>query len=208
MNLVDRLHTYLQAIDPDTTIDVLPFVSADATPMDRTPSAADQASVSTPLLVCTAETFCPAPPLPGLEYVVISSESSLEDVKEGLDTNELGFNPEAPATSLEDAEAFRAQLATSRAFIAKLNNEPVAAGMFTPPVDGIAELVGITTLVPYRGRGIAAALTSEIVRVAFAHNVDLAFLRTDSPIAYRVYERIGFSPVAALISRRSDTANL
>lgn len=197
MELVQRLRAYFQAVDPATTIDVLPVIPGDPTSSD--PAAAGV--VVTPLLVCTAQTFQPAPLLPGLELVVLSRESSLAEVQEGLDANALGFDPAAPATAPDEAEAFRAQLLTNRAFTARLDNRPVGAGMFTPPIEGIAELVGITTLAAYRRRGIAAALTSEIVRVAFAYNVDTPFLRTDSQEAYRVYARLGFVHRATLLSQ-------
>jgi predicted GNAT family acetyltransferase len=55
--------------------------------------------------------------------------------------------------------------------------------------------MGITTLEAYRGRGIAAAITAELARIAFGLGVDTAILSTDNPIAYRVYRRIGFRPV-------------
>ncbi|HEY0604342.1 MAG TPA: GNAT family N-acetyltransferase [Herpetosiphonaceae bacterium] len=197
MELASRLRAYFQAVDPDTTIDVLPVVPGDPASV---PAAADGVVV-TPLLVCTAQTFRPAPAVPGLEFVALSSESSLAEVTEGLDANALGFDPAAPATPPDEAEAFRAQLITNRAFTARLDTQPAGAGMFTPPIDGIAELVGITTLAAYRRRGIAAALTGEIVRLAFAHNVDIPFLRTDNLEAYRVYQRLGFAHLATLLSR-------
>lgn len=199
VELASRLRSYFQTVDPDTTIDVLP--------LDVASLPTDPDTIATPLLVCTAQTFQPAPVMPGLEFVVLSSESSVADIQEGLDANALGFDPAAPATTAEEAEGFRSQLVTSRAFTAKLDHQPVAAGMFTTPTDGIAELVGITTLEAYRNRGIAAAVTSEIVRVAFDHGVDLAFLRTDNMVAYRVYERLGFVPVATLLSRPGEEAD-
>ncbi|HEY0734008.1 MAG TPA: GNAT family N-acetyltransferase [Herpetosiphonaceae bacterium] len=196
MELVQRLRAYFQTVDPDTTIDVLPVVPGDPASI----SAADGVIV-TPLLVCTAQTFRPAPTVPGLEFVVLSSESSPAEVTEGLNANALGFDPAAPATPPDEAEAFRAQLIINRALTARLDSQPVGAGMFTPPIDGIAELVGITTLAAYRRRGIAAVLTSELVRLAFTHNVDVPFLRTDNTEAYRVYERLGFVHLATLLSR-------
>jgi predicted GNAT family acetyltransferase len=78
--------------------------------------------------------------------------------------------------------------------------------MVNPPVDGIAELAGITTLSPYRRRGIGAGLTSELVRVAFMQGVDTAILSTENPIAARVYQRVGFQLVATLIINRSSAS--
>ena len=55
-----------------------------------------------------------------------------------------------------------------------------------PPAHG-AELVGITTLEPYRRRGIGAYLTAYAARTAFSLGVDLVFLSTSNPAARRVY---------------------
>jgi GNAT superfamily N-acetyltransferase len=205
MKLIHRLRAYFQAIVSYAATELLPFVPGDAIPGDLASASPDApASVATPVLACTAQTFRPMPAPSGLEFVVLSQYASLPDVQEGLDTNAWGFDPAAPAATETDAKAFRAQLITNRAFTAKLNKQPAAAGMFTPPIDGIAELVGMTTLAPYRRRGVAAALTSEIVRVAFVHQVDTVILQTNNPVAYRVYQRIGFLPVAMLAPCHRD----
>ena len=205
MKLIHRLRAYFRAIDSYSATELLPFIPSDAILSNLASASPDNpASAATPVLACTAQTFRPMPAPSGLEFVVLSQYTSLPDVQEGLDTNAWGFDPAAPAATEADAEAFRAQLITNRVFTAKLNKQPVAAGMFTPPIDGIAELVGMTTLAPYRRRGIAAALTSEIVRVAFAHQVDTVILQTNNPVAYRVYPRIGFLPIARLVSRHRD----
>lgn len=62
-------------------------------------------------------------------------------------------------------------------------------------------------LVCISGLGVLAllgALTSEIVRVAFVHQVDTVILQTNNPVAYRVYQRIGFLPVAMLAPCHRD----
>jgi ribosomal protein S18 acetylase RimI-like enzyme len=152
------------------------------------------------LLACAPATYHPAAAVPDLSFVLLSHTSPLQVVQEGLDANARGFDPAAPPTTEAEASAFRDGLVTSRAFTAKLHDQPVGAGRFTTPIDGITELVGITTLAPYRGRGIAAALTSEIIRVAFSCGVDTVLLSTDNDRAYRVYQRIGFRPTATLVT--------
>jgi ribosomal protein S18 acetylase RimI-like enzyme len=197
MNLIDRLQAYYNttaASQPDSDV---PLVAA-LPPID--PNLASTVEfLRTALFACTPATFCPAPHVPGLQFVVLSNQSTVAEIQEGLDANALGFDPAAAPASEAEALAFRAELIASRAFTAKLNGQMAGAGMFTPPIDGIAEIAGVATLAPYRRRGIAAATTSEITRVAFAHGVDTAILRTDNPIAYRVYQRIGFHAVATLI---------
>ena len=60
--------------------------------------------------------------------------------------------------------------------------------------------MGITTLAPFRRRGIGTFLTGDAARVAFGLGVDLLFLSTSDPVARRVYDRLGFRPAATLLS--------
>ncbi|HEU5097698.1 MAG TPA: GNAT family N-acetyltransferase [Roseiflexaceae bacterium] len=199
MSLIDRLQAYYNTIaasQPDRSAPVVKPLP----PTDPTITLTAE-FLRTAIFACTPATFHPAARVPGLQFIVLSDQSTIAEIQEGLDANALGFDPAAAPATEAEATAFRAELIASRAFTAKLDGQPVAAGMFTPPIRGIAELAGITTLAPYRGRGIGAAVTSEIARVAFAHGIDTAILRTDNPIAYRIYQRIGFYPAAILEER-------
>jgi ribosomal protein S18 acetylase RimI-like enzyme len=202
MNLIARLQAYYNSIaasQPDSRAPIVkPLPPADPT---LSPTAE---LLHTAILACTPATFRPSAHVPGLEFTVLSDQSTIAEIQEGLNANALGFDPAAALATEAEALAFRAELIASRAFTAKLGGRPVGAGMFTPPIEGIAELAGITTLAPYRERGIGAAVTSEIAQVAFAHGVGTAILRTDNPVAFRVYQRIGFRPVASLEEQRSD----
>jgi ribosomal protein S18 acetylase RimI-like enzyme len=148
------------------------------------------------IMACTPDMFVPAPPLPGVTFILLSEQSPLAAVRDNLDTNGRGFDPDAAPATEDEALAFRATLTTSRACTALCDGAPAAAGMFTSPVQGITELTGITTLSAYRQRGIGTALTGELTRSAFAHRVDTVILRTANPIAIRAYQRVGFRPVA------------
>lgn len=155
---------------------------------------------SVELLACTPASLIPAPEVPGLSMVTLDASSALDDVREGLDTNERGFDPQAEPATDAQAQAFREGLVASRAFIARINGEPAAAGMFNPPYAGVTELVGITTVSTFRRRGIAAHLTAYMACVAFERGVELVYLSTDNAVARRVYERLGFRPYATLRS--------
>ena len=202
VTLMARLQRYFEAVaaiapgQPVPT--VAPALSGDV------PAGAPPSARRTPLLACTLETLRPAARVAGVEILILSDQSPLNDVLANLDTNARGFDPAAPPTTIEEAIAFRADLRANRALTATLHGVPVSAGMFTPPMDGLAELVGIATLAPYRGRGIGAMLASELTRAAFDCGVDLAILRTDNPAAERIYRRIGFQVVAALIAGGAD----
>jgi GNAT superfamily N-acetyltransferase len=151
------------------------------------------------VMACTPGTLIHPPDVPGLSYGIASSESPLDEIKEGWEVNSRGFDPEPIQATDTIAEQFRKTLVTSRAFTGKLYGMPVAAGMFTEIRDGVTELAGITTLVDYRRQGIGAALTAYMTRAAFDSGVDVVFLIAANAEAGRVYERIGFRAMANLL---------
>lgn len=146
-----------------------------------------------PLMIWSSAGARPAPPVPGLSIAMLSADSTLEEICEGLDTNTAGFGFLIQPASVEEAEGFRQGLIRSRAFTAHIGPQPVGAGMFTTiSEEGVTELVGITTLAPFRRRGIAAALTAYMTAAALAHGAKMVFLTAASAQAGRVYERVGF----------------
>jgi len=154
-----------------------------------------------PLMVCTPQSWRDPPAVPGLHIVMLTADSALELVKEHLATNERGFNPGSSSLySDEDAERFRRGLAQGRAFTAYLDGQAVGVGMFNPPRDSLAELVGIATLEPFRRRGIATAVTARLAREAFAMGVEVAFLTAADEAASRVYERAGFRRIGTMLA--------
>jgi ribosomal protein S18 acetylase RimI-like enzyme len=179
------------------------FVDAFAPRLALALQAAGLTEVSrAPLLICTAETWREPPAVPNLTFVVSSVDSPLEEVKEGLDVNAQGFDPAAPASTDAEAEGFRRSLILNRAFTARLDGQGVAAGMFEDIRDHITELVGITTLAPFRRCGIAAALTAFMAQSAFAHGASVAFLVAANQQAGRVYQRAGFQLHASVLEFR------
>lgn len=146
-----------------------------------------------PLMIWSSARSRLAPPVPGLSIVTLSADSTLDEIREGLDMNTAGFGLSIPPASAEEAEGFRQGLIRSRAFTAHLGPQPVGAGMFTRVSDeGVTELVGITTLAPFRRRGIAASLTAYMTDQALAHGAKTVFLTAANAPAGRVYERVGF----------------
>ncbi|HEY4389065.1 MAG TPA: GNAT family N-acetyltransferase [Ktedonobacteraceae bacterium] len=160
------------------------------------------------VMICTPEICRPAPTIPGLAIATLSYESSVEKIREGLDTNALGFDPQAEASTIHEAEEFRSSLMLSRAFTAYLHAQPVGAGMFTDIHEGLTELVGITTLEPFRRQGIAAALTAYMAQSAFQQGAALVFLIAANAQAGRVYERVGFHPYATRVVYESSASSV
>ena len=151
------------------------------------------------VMICTPQTYQPAPHVSGLTIITLSQTSSIEEICEGLDANALGFDPHAQPATLQEAEEFRRDLLLSRAFTARLNGQLVGAGMFTDIHEEMTELVGIATLEAFRRRGIATALTAFMTQTAFSQGATLVFLIAANEQAGRVYERVGFRPQATFV---------
>jgi ribosomal protein S18 acetylase RimI-like enzyme len=71
----------------------------------------------------------------------------------------------------------------------------VVGGGLHNPRDGVTELAGIATLPAYRRRGIAAAVTAQLVADALERGVEVCFLSAESEEVARLYGRIGFTRV-------------
>jgi ribosomal protein S18 acetylase RimI-like enzyme len=72
---------------------------------------------------------------------------------------------------------------------------PLAVGSHQP-VGGVSEIAGVGTLPAARRRGLAAAVTSALVRDALEHGVEVVFLSAADEDVARVYRRLGFTPIA------------
>ena len=132
-----------------------------------------------PTLILDATSLRDVPVPSGVDFVVVLENSEVGLIQENLTVNEQGFDPDAPPVEVAAAEAFRPTLHGCGAVTARWHGVPVAAGMYTPVDDGRSELVGITTLAQYRGRGVGAAVTSRLVRAALAAGASTLFLTTD-----------------------------
>lgn len=152
------------------------------------------------LMLCTPATYQPPPAQPQLRVVTLDGTAPAEALHENMNVNERGFNPAAEPVSLGEADDFRHRLGDGRMFTAYLNDQPAGAGMYTAPLDGITELVGIATLAEFRRQGVASALTAHAVREAFGNGVGAAFLSAADAQAGRVYERVGFRPYATMLA--------
>lgn len=76
--------------------------------------------------------------------------------------------------------------------------EPVGAGEFTAPIDGVTEITSIAVREGWRRRGIAAAITARLLRDAAAAGVTTPFLMANEAES-RVYARVGFDPIGEVL---------
>ena len=82
--------------------------------------------------------------------------------------------------------------ATSVYLLAWLDWDPVGTGV-SHLTGEVAEIVGVVTRNDRRRRGVAATVTSELVRRHFEHGGDFVFLDAANEAAARIYERLGFN---------------
>jgi ribosomal protein S18 acetylase RimI-like enzyme len=71
---------------------------------------------------------------------------------------------------------------------------------------GVAEIAGVATLPAARRRGLAAAVTAELARVATTAGSDLIYISADSDDVARIYRRQGFRRVGASCIASSEPA--
>lgn len=69
---------------------------------------------------------------------------------------------------------------------------PAGAGLCTDPEDGLSELSSVAVRVPFRRRGIAAAMASWLAKEAFATGARGVFLTPHGESEERIYARAGF----------------
>ncbi len=77
--------------------------------------------------------------------------------------------------------------------------EPVGAGVCTVPSHQTTEIAGIGVRSAFRRRGIAGALTSRLVQVAFSKGISLPFLMAAHEAEQRIYARAGFAVVGEIL---------
>jgi GNAT superfamily N-acetyltransferase len=85
--------------------------------------------------------------------------------------------------------------------LAELDGTPVGAA-YSLRTDGLAGpclyLAGVGVVPAARRRGVAAAISSWLLRQGFAAGAELAHLHPDSDEATRIYARLGFTEVKGL----------
>lgn len=160
-------------------------------------------------MICTPQTLRPISDLRDIQVITLGEDSSEADVRDYLLAQRQGFDPENTAVPGEDEirEALRGiRAGTSHAFLARADGEPASAAVFGRPIDGVSEVAGIATRVPYRRRGIATLLTACATRAAFASGAQTVCLTAADENAGHVYEKVGFQPFSLMLAyAREDT---
>ena len=148
------------------------------------------------LMSCRPQAFKPFPTPDEVHLTQLSSAAAAAEL-EAFQTIRWtdGGEINRPAPPVERLRADMAR-PNSVFLLAWLDWEPVGTGV-SHSLKGAAEIVGVVTRQDRRRRGIAAAITSELVRRHFGNGGDFVFLDAANDEAARVYERLGFSRFGA-----------
>lgn len=153
------------------------------------------------LMLCTAETYRPAPEVLGLTITELTSASGASEAQDYLTTQRRGFDVHSKEFATQGhAEQFLRMIGGGRAFVGWLKGQPVGVGMYTAPSDGVTEVAGLATLEPFRRRGIATSLTALAVQRAMEQGAAVVSLTAADQRVGRVYERVGFVGYATMLS--------
>lgn len=159
-----------------------------------------------PFMVCTAESYRPASRVPGLAIAELDHDAAVSEVQDLLTTQRRGFDARATEAATEtEAREFLNMMGAGRAFVARLEGEPVGAGMYTAPLDRVTEITGLATLELFRRRGIGTALAARAVQSALQCGAEVICLTAADERAGRVYERVGFARCATMLAYIDDT---
>ncbi len=143
----------------------------------------------TPVMTCTPQTAVEVPAPDGTNLHQLGPEAEGEEVH-GLLRALAGAFGEFYDPATEELAA--ARLLRRIAVLAYADGDIAGGGSCQAIITGATELVGIGVIEAHRRRGIAAAITSELARLAFERGAETAFLTPGDEATARVYERAGF----------------
>jgi GNAT superfamily N-acetyltransferase len=151
----------------------------------------------TSVMACTPESLAEVEHPAGLTLEALDEQNRLEDVDAMARVQAEAFGDEhQPLEQRPD------WLGSFIAVLARVDGEPAGGGMCLARMLGTTELVGIAVAGRFRRRGIAAALTADLARRAFADGAGQAILTPGGDDAGRVYARAGFEVVDEMLHLR------
>jgi hypothetical protein len=154
-------------------------------------------------MICTPSQLQQAPPVPDLTLIELNPESPTADIRDYIMAQRQGFDPANTVIPAEaDIRQARLDLLIGgwQAYLARVGAEPAGAAAFGRIITGISEIAGIATRMPFRRRGIATYLTWLTAWGAFHRGAHTTCLTAADAAAGRIYERVGFKPLATMLS--------
>lgn len=149
------------------------------------------------LMTCSRSSLSMDGDIEGLQWLLAENDADLYVAAE-VQNHAYGV----PVTTATDLQRLRELLDLGGAVAlarAHASDMVVAAGLFTPPHDGVAEIAAIGVHVSARRRGIGAALAALLADHAFVQGIDLPFLMCEVANEDRVYRRAGFERFGEIV---------
>ncbi len=156
-----------------------------------------------PLMACPPDAARWLPPPEGIAVVQARSR---EDHADAIRVADLAYGE--PTTTPDPVAVLARLRAAGRGAVVVVARDVATgaacgSGVATVPRAGVSELAGIGTHPDFRGRGVAASVTSLLARLALAGPVELLWLTPGDDGAARVYERVGFGAGGATMVHAS-----
>jgi GNAT superfamily N-acetyltransferase len=148
-----------------------------------------EVELRTPLMTCAEDELADYAVPDGVIVQQVGPDAEREQIDGLLRALAIAFDEQFDAGTSDSAAA---RLLRRTAVIAYCDEQIAGGGMCLDPAERVVELVGIGVIESFRGRGIGAAITGELARMAFEGGVETAFLTPGSEETARVYERAGF----------------
>ncbi len=151
-----------------------------------------------PVMVCPPEAAVALPAPAGIELAVPGTD---EEVRAMLvvQFEAFGQSPDVPDSEVEKT---REQLrAGGFAVLARdaATGEPAGGGVAEAVVDATTEVAGIAVPIPYRKRGIGAALTAFLTAAVHDAGARTVFLTPAGVPEQRMYARAGYTPTGDML---------
>lgn len=130
----------------------------------------------TPLLCCTRATWTQAPAPTGLRIDPIVPTTPWGATRAYLQVQREAFGIEAADIPQKAPPNIWPTLGIAAGLVASQEMLPIAAGGFTPPIEGVAELTGLSVLPAHRGQGLSDFLASSLAKVALETGAEVVLL--------------------------------
>jgi ribosomal protein S18 acetylase RimI-like enzyme len=151
-----------------------------------------------PLMTCAPAARVDKPAPAGIR---LREPESAEDFRRMRSAQNTAFGEPAEISDEEVEQLKAGRQAGVRHLLAEdlATKTVLGGGLALEIVDGTTEIAGIAVLEPFRGRGIAAALTSHLTREVHEAGAHTAFLTPGDLGIGNVYARVGFRPAGECV---------
>ncbi|MBB4687554.1 GNAT family N-acetyltransferase [Amycolatopsis jiangsuensis] len=139
-----------------------------------------------PLMTCTSADFVDRPAPDGFRLREPGCDADRRKLR-SVQSVAYGAGPDVSDAEVETVRKHLHVLAEDIA-----TGEIAGGGMALEIVSGTTEVAGIAVAGPYRGRGIAAAISALLTRISHDRGADTAFLTPRDQRISTVYRRVGY----------------